>query len=206
MIKIYGATMSRALRALWTAEEAGLDYEHVDLDFTKGEHRAPGYLKIHPLGKVPALVDGELALTESAAICTYLADKVPAKGLVPEPRSADRARYDQWVAFVISELEQPLWTRAKHTFALPEKLRVPAVRETALKEWQRPAQVMAAALQGRDVLVGDQFSVADILAVHTLNWARAHQVPLGHDALEAYRERHVARPAFRRALGGGAKS
>lgn len=206
MITIYGPTLSRALRALWAAEEAELDYEHVDVDFTKGEHRAPEYLKIHPLGKVPALVDGELVLTESAAICTYLADKAPDKGLAPAPRSADRARYDQWVAFVISELEQPLWTRAKHTFALPEKLRVPAVRETALKEWRRPAQVLAQAVEGRDFLVGDRFSVADILAVHTLNWARAHQVPLGHDALEAYREKHVARPAFERALNGGASS
>ena len=200
MLKIYGSVRSRTFRCLWTVEELELPYSLVNVDFAAGEHRQESYLKLQALGKVPALVDGELTLSESAAICTYLADKAPEKGLVPEPRTADRARYDQWLSFVLSELEQPLWTVGKHTFALPEAMRVPDVVEVAKKEFARPAAVLAAAVASRDYLVGDGFTVADIMAVHTLNWARVAQIPLGHDALEAYRKRHVARPAFKRVL------
>jgi glutathione S-transferase len=200
MLKIYGSVRSRTFRCLWTAEELELPYELVAVDFSAGEHRQESYLKLQALGKVPALVDGELVLSESAAICTYLADKASEKGLVPEPRSADRARYDQWISFVLTELEQPLWTIGKHTFALPEAMQVPDVVEVAKKEFTRPAAVLAAAVSDREHLVGERFTVADIMAVHTLNWARVAKIPLGHDALEAYRERHVARPAFKRVL------
>ncbi len=200
MLKIYGTVRSRAFRCLWTAEELELPYELVHVDFAGGEHRKEPYLKLQPLGKVPTLVDGDFVLFESAAICTYLADSRPERGLVPEPRSAERALYDQWVSFVLTELEQPLWTLGKHTFALPEKLRVHQVVPVAREEFKRPAEVLARRLEGSEFLLGDRFSVADILAVHTLNWAKVADVPLEHDALVAYQKRHNARPAFKRVL------
>lgn len=200
MIKIYGPTLSRAFRALWTAEELEVPYEQINLKLMEGEHRGPEYSRLNPMCKVPCLVDGDFVLTESAAICAYLADSHPDKGLIPAPRTPERALCDQWLCFVISELEQPLWTMGKHTFALPEAMRVSQMVEVAKKEWTRPAAALAAAVKDREVLVGDRFSVADIMAVHTLNWARGVKVALGHEALEAYRERHVKRPAFKRVL------
>ena len=197
MLKIYGPIISRTLRCLWTAEELGCDYERINIDLMKGEHARPPFSEINPLKKVPALVHDDLVLTESAAICTYLADLFPKKELIPEPRTPDRGRYDMWASFIISELEQPLWTVSKHTFALPEKLRVPDILPTAHKEFLRPAAVLAGALAHGPFLVGGRFTVADILAVHTLNWALKAGFELGHDVLEDYRKEHSNRPALR---------
>jgi glutathione S-transferase len=103
------------------------------------------------------------------------------------------------MSFVISELEQACWLKAKHTFALPEALRVPAVKDAAAWEFARAAVVLAEALGDRDVLVGDRFTAADILAAHTCLWGQraGFEVP---DTLQAYTERHIARPAFQRAM------
>ena len=92
MIKVFGFGRSRAFRVVWALEEAGLDYAFAPIDASKGEHRSPAYLAINPGGKVPAIVHGELSLTESSAIVTYVADLVPESGLAPPPRTAARAR------------------------------------------------------------------------------------------------------------------
>jgi glutathione S-transferase len=196
MLKVYGCPNTRSTRVVWTLEEAEAEYDYHKVDLLAGEGRDPAYLALHPGGKVPTLVDEDLVLTESAAICTYIGDRFPASGLTPPAGSRDRARYDQWCFFVLSELEQPLWTITKHRFALPEKYRVPAIIETAHWEFGVATQLLALGLGGRDYLVGDRFTVADILAVHTLAWARAFQIPLGHAALDAYADRLLARPAL----------
>lgn len=195
MLKLYGCPRSRSTRAVWALEEAGAEYEFVNVDLLKGEGRKPEYLQINPYGKVPALVDGDLVLTESAAIVTYIGEKFPACGLVPEDLS-QRASYLQWVAFTISELEQPLWTLAKHRFALPEQLRLPAIEQTALWEFARAAKVLGQHLQGREYAVGERFTGADILIGHTLGWAKHAKVLLGSDVLEQYAERMLSRHAL----------
>ncbi|VAW82746.1 Glutathione S-transferase [hydrothermal vent metagenome] len=134
MTILYGNGQSRSFRALWALEEANMRYEykHVDLGLG-GEGSAPDkkYLSLNSQGKVPVLTDGDLVLTESAAILNYIAALKPSSHLVPENDPALRARYDQISFFVLSELEQPLWTSGKHRFALPEKVRVLAVLDTA---------------------------------------------------------------------------
>lgn len=200
MLKIYGFPNTRATRVLWTLEEAGAEYEYVKVDLLKGEGRQPPYLELNPGGKVPTLVEEDFVLTESAAICTYIADRYPAAALAPAPNTRQRARYDQWCFFVIGELEQPLWTLAKHRFALPEKRRVPAVFETATWEFSVAAKVLDAGLGDREFILGDRFSVADLLIAHTLAWAnKAYKLPLHSERLESYAERLLARPALTRA-------
>lgn len=113
MIKVYGFPKTRSLRILWTLEEIGADYGLVKVDLFKGEAEEPAFLQLNPAGKVPVLVDDDLVLSESGAICTYLADKYPETGLAPEPRTGQRAIYDQMCFFALTELEQPLWTMAK---------------------------------------------------------------------------------------------
>jgi glutathione S-transferase len=185
---------------LWTLEELGAEYAFHPVDLMKGEHRGAEYLAINPNGKVPALKHGDLVLWESSAICTYIAGLAPDAGLVPPEGTADRALYDQWVSFATTELEQPLWTIAKHTFALPEKMHVEAMKAVGGKEFRRPLEILANSLQDRDVLVGDSFTVPDILAAHTLSWARNADIPLEHEAVESYLKRHTKRPAYRRAI------
>lgn len=198
MLKLYAHPNTRADRALWTLEEAGAPYEYVYVNLRQGEARQPPFLALNPGGKLPVLVDGDLVLTESAAICTYIADRHPASDLVPVAGSADRARYDQWCFFALSELEQPLWSMAKHKFALPIAQRIPAMIETGKWEFGIAAGLLAQALTGRAYIVGERFSVADILLGHTLAWARAFKVPLGHEVLDAYADRLLSRPAFAR--------
>ena len=137
MIKIYGYPQTRSRRLTWMMEELEQDYEFVLIDLMKGEGQSPEFLAVNPAGKVPAMADGELVLTESAAIINYLADKWPEKQLAPELGSPARGLFYQWSHFVMAELEQPLWTIGKHKFALPEEHRVEAIMPTASWEFQK---------------------------------------------------------------------
>lgn len=202
-MKLYGTPASRTRRVLWALEEVGAHFELVHLDLRAGEHRRPEYAAINPNAKVPTLQDGDLTLFESAAICTYIGDRHPESGLVPEPRTPERALYDQWMFFAVAELEQPLWSMGKHTFVLPAELRVPRMLEVARFEWSVAAGVLAGALAERRTIVGDRFTMADILLAHTLFWARGFDVPLGHERLEEYADEHLARPAFLRTMEKG---
>ena len=200
MLELYGTPRSRAARGLWALEEVEADYIFKPVDLMAGEHRSPEYLAVNPLGKVPALKDGDFVLWESSAICTYIGERFPAYGLVPSDKEG-RALCNQWSSFVTTELEQPLWTIAKHTFALPEKMRVDAIRPVAAKEFDRPLDVLAGALEGdRTTLVGDRFTVADILAAHTLSWAGVARIPLKHDVVKHYMRTNLARPAHQRVV------
>ena len=200
MIQLYGFSGTRSLRATWALEEAGADYTFIHVDLKQGAHKQPEYLRVNPAGKVPALVDGDLVLTESAAICTYIGEKFPASGLVPPATQvADRAHYFQWCFFAMSELESPLWTMAKHTFVLPEERRMPAIIDTAKWEFARAAELLAQHLEGREYAVGNRFTAADILLGSSLNWARSNKLPLESPVLEAYADRLSARPALMRA-------
>ncbi len=198
MLTVYGCANTRSSRVLWALEEAGAEYEYVAIDLRAGAGWKPEYLALNPGGKVPTLVDGGLVLTESAAICTYIGDRFPASRLTPPVGSPERAHYDQWCYFALSELEQPLWTLAKHLFALPERRRVPAVLDTARWEFAVAVKILALGLGQREFIVGDHFTAADILMAHTLTWASAFKLPLEHDHLVTYTERLLARPAWAR--------
>lgn len=200
MIHVYGYPYTRSTRATWALEEAGVEYAFIPVDLPGGAHRRSEYLGINPSGKVPVLVDGDLVLTESAAICTYIGEKFPHSGLVPAPsHAADRAHYFQWSFFAMSELEVPLWTMAKHTRFLPADKQVPAVVDTCLWEFAKAASILAQHLDGREFVVGDRFTAADILLGGIINWARSSKIPLDAPMLEAYGDRMLARPALARA-------
>ncbi|NOY25484.1 MAG: glutathione S-transferase [Oligoflexia bacterium] len=98
-MKLYGFGPSRSARYLWTLLELGVPFERVDVDLSKGEHGRPDFLALNPMGRVPVLVAGDLVLTESFAICTWLADRHPDRGLIPAPGSADRGQHDRWMFF-----------------------------------------------------------------------------------------------------------
>lgn len=198
VLKLYACANSRSLRAAWALEEAGADYEYVPVDLFKGEGRTPQFLALNPAGKVPVLVDGDLTLTESAAIVAYIGDKFPASGLLPSA-SAARADCLRWMFYATTELEQPLWSIAKHRFALPKEKRIAGMEDTARWEFAAAARVLNGALGKRTFICGDAFTGADILLGHTLAWARSAKVALESPALTAYLERLYARPALTRA-------
>jgi glutathione S-transferase len=212
MITLYGMPHTRSFRALWALEEIDAKYQYQVVNLGLGEGKTPQFLALNPSGKLPVLTDGDLVLTEPAAICTYLADSAPDKKLSPEvgtgdrrkgrrtsPRADERARYSQWCFFVLTELEQPLWTMGKHKFVLPKEYRVREVQKTAGFEFMRAIRILEEGLKGREFLVGDHFTMADLLAVHTLSWASGFKIDHGSDLLDSYRERITLRDAWQRA-------
>ncbi|GAA5216233.1 glutathione S-transferase family protein [Corallincola platygyrae] len=197
MITLYGFPRTRSLRVSWTLEELEFPWQYQLVDLRKGEHKQAEFLAINPFAKIPALKDDDLVLTESAAICMYLAEK--AGKLLPESGSPESGKHHQWVTYITNEIEQPLWTMAKHSFALPEDMRQESVRDVAAWEFEKAVAVAEQWLGDNEYLLGEQFTVADILLTHTLNWALKSQQTLP-PKLALYRKRCSARPALSKAL------
>ena len=199
MLQLFNYPDTRGLRVTWMLEELGADYEFKLVPFGANGFASEDYLKINPAGKVPALRDGDLVLTESAAIITYLGDRFANNQLVPAPGSRARAQYNQWCCFVLTELEQPLWTKGKHTFILPSEKRVRAVIKTAEWEFQKALKVLSRGLDGNRYILGDSFSAADILAGQTLLWAQAARQPVDFQNINDYARLILGREALQRA-------
>jgi glutathione S-transferase len=193
MLKLYEFAPTRSIRARWTLQELGVDFEPITVDLTADEHRDAGFLKINPAGKVPVLAAGDFVLTESVAIVLYLAEKYPSKGLLPTNLER-RAEVNRWLLFTATELEQPLWRIARHTTLYPEDLRIPGDILLARRDFKDMASVLEGHMQGRRFLVGDEFTVADIVGAYTLDWANEIDLLDDYPELMAYMERMYARP------------
>ncbi len=200
MVKVYGSPNSRSLRITWLLEELGIDYQYQLIDFSKGDNRTPTFLALNPAGKLPVIEDDALVMFESAAIVSYLADKYGDSSLIPVVGSHLRGLFEQWSYFAVCELEQPLWTMAKHRFALPEERRIQEIFATASWEYQKALEVLSQGLGDKDYLLGDSFTAVDILIAHTLQWGVKFEQPIEQVNLNAYRERLLARPAMAKAL------
>lgn len=193
-MKLYGFGPTRSLRALWGLRELGAEFEFVSVNLMAGEHQRPDFLRLNPAGKVPVLVDGDFVLTESAAIVLYLAEKYPAKKLLPDDLKV-RAQVYRWVMFAITELEQPLWRIAKHTMVYPEDKRLPADISLARQEFGVMATVLDRHMEGRKFIVGDNITAADCMTAYLIDWANEEHLIDNYPQLRAYLERMYARPA-----------
>ena len=173
--------------------ELGIDFESVTVNLVAGENRRPEFLKINPAGRVPVLVDDDLVLTESVAIVLYLAEKYPHKGLVPTDNK-QRAQVNRWLLFAATELEQPLWRISRHTALYPENLRLPAEVSLARQDFTDMVAVMEDHMHGRQFIVGNTVTVADLVCAYTLDWANEVRLLDGCPQLLGYIERMYARP------------
>ena len=180
-------------------EEIGAPFELVSLDMSKSEHKAPEYMKIHPHGAVPAFVDGDLTMFESAAICAYLADKFPEKQLAPAVGTPARGLYYQWMVYSMATLEPPVLQVFLNTVMLPEEQRSAAADAEGRQKFAEVARVLEQALTGKSFILGERFSAADVMLGSTLSWAQFMGLLEGHPELQAYVGRLSERPAFQRA-------
>src|SRR5258705_8414976 len=105
MMKLYWSPRSRSFSALWLMEETGQPYERVLTDISTGAQKAPEFLAVNPMAKVPALKDGEATLAEAAAICAYVAERCPGANLAPPLGAPLRAKYLSWPFFAPSSIE-----------------------------------------------------------------------------------------------------
>ena len=189
MYKVIGSAKSRAFRVLWALEEMGLEYEHAP-----AAPRSAEALAHNPLGKIPVLLDGNDALTDSTAIMTYLADK---HGQLTAPAGTPaRARQDAVTFWLLDEFDAILWFAAKHSFVLPKEQRMPEIKDSLKAEFARSIDHLATRIAGEFVM-GDRITVSDILAVHCLNWAVGAKFPVENDVVNAYAKRLRARDAFK---------
>ena len=197
-MRLYYAPQTRAGRPRWLLEEIGLPYELVRLDLSKGEHKSPAYLKIHPHGAVPALVDGDLTMFESAAICAYVADKFPEQRLAPPVGTPARGLYYQWMHYSMATLEPPVLQVFLHTMMLPEDKRSAAAVDEARSRFAEVARVLEQALAGGPFILGAQCTAADVMLGSSLIWAKFMGLAGGCPEIAAYTGRLAERPAFQR--------
>lgn len=192
MIEVAGSKGSRITRVLWMLEELGEPYRLKPAKPGSAEARA-----LNPTGRVPILTDGDLVLTDSAAICLYLGEKHPERGMAAGSL-AERARMDAWMHFIQSELEAPMWNKLKHRLLLPEHLRVD-VGPWVAYEFARDAEALAARLGDGDFAMGDRFTAVDVVLGHALQWAKSAKFEPFPARVAAYAERLWSRPALARA-------
>ena len=196
MYTLYGCPRTRSVRVAWALEELGLPYEYKLVNPRKGEQRSVDFLALNPAGKVPTLLTEMGPMSESAAIVFWLMDKHGQQEFMPALGTAERMLLEQAQAFLICELEQPLWSMAKHDFALPEQFRLSDMQRVAGFEYKRALKTFAELLGDMDYLTGHMFTGVDIIAGHILAWARSIKLDLTYDNVKAHADRVLARPAY----------
>ena len=201
MIKLYGIRQSRAVRSLWALEELGVPYENVPIHFAT-DAKTPEYKRINPNGRIPMLVDGDVALFESMAINLYLTKKYDKSGLYPKS-VADEGRAFQWSLWGMTETEGPLLQVLMHRAFLPPAQRDEALAQAGVDKLAQPLAVLDAALAGKKYLLGDAFTIADLNLASVLSWALATKLDLSKTPNVArWLGECCSRPAFVKAQRG----
>jgi glutathione S-transferase len=201
-MKLYGTPPTRALRVLWLLRELDIECEIITVNMGIGEHLQPTFLALNPAGKLPVLVDGDLVLTESAAIPLYLAEKCPNKGFIPA-KLADRAQMYRWIFFLVSEIEPPLWRIALHTRIYAETERLTREIPLATRDCKKMLAVLDQHMKDREFIVGDRLTVADFNAAYTLDWANEAKMLVDAPRLREYLKAMYARPRAPQTIAEG---
>ena len=192
-IKLYELGPTRSARVRWALQEASLAFESIQdgVEIFK----SPDLLKIHPLGKVPAVLINGQPLFESAAIVTAIADLVPEKDLIAPQTSWSRNMHNQWVCFALSEMEPFVQSTEINTydFILPPEQHVPAIIAQNSMMYKKAARALEQHLADNDYLVDNRFSVTDIFVAYTLCWGQEQKLLEEFPNINEYMERLYAR-------------
>ncbi len=190
---LYTNPMSRGRIARWMLEEVGQPYKVEVLDYAS-TMKAPAYLAINPMGKVPALRHGDAVVTETAAICTYLADAFPESRLAPPPGHKLRAPYYRWLFFSAGPVEAAVSNKALGFVVPPDRERMMGYGNIA-----QALNTLEAAVSRNNYLVGDSFTAADLYVGSQIGFGMMFGTLEKRLAFEQYWQRISSRPACRRA-------
>jgi len=190
-ITLYAAPFSRSFTAWWILEELGLPYRTVRLDLKAAEQKAPAYLAINPMGKVPAITDAAAVVTENPAICLYLADRYSPGVLAPAFDDPARGAYLRWAVFSTAVLEPAVYAHATATAA--DGFGV------GWGDFDAVRQALDQAVTPGPWLLGDRFTAADVALGANISVALFNKMLPSTPALAAYNERLTARPAYQAA-------
>jgi len=193
MLTLYHASPSRSSITLWMLEEIGEPYEIKLLSLSKGENRAPDYLAINPMGKVPALRHGDTVITEMAAICAYLADEFPRAKLNVPIGTPRRGVYLKWLFFGPGCFEAAVIDRAAPRKEEPRRAML------GYGDFDTTMNVVAKAVEKGAWLLGDQFTAADVVIGSNVRWGTMFKLVPERPEFAAYAARIAARPAAQRA-------
>jgi glutathione S-transferase len=195
-LTFYTNPQSRGRIVHWLLEELGVPYDMKVLDFEKGDHKKAEYLKINPMGKVPAVVHRGTVITEAAAICTYLADAYPKAGLAPALDDPQRGTYLRWMFFGAGCIEP----------AIVDKLfaRAPVERKSAVGygSYDDTLNALETALTPGPFILGERFSAADVYVGAQVQWGFMVKALEPRPKFQEYIERIAARPALKKLLKG----
>jgi glutathione S-transferase len=189
----YTHPMSRGRVVRWMLEEVGQPYRTELLDYGT-TMKAPAYLLINPMGKVPAIRHGDTVVTEAAAICAYLADAFPGAGLAPPPGDRLRGPYYRWLFFVAGPLEAA-WTNKAMGFVVPEERE----RMMGYGRFENVINALEGAVSQSKYVVGDSFTAADVYVGSNIGFGMDFGMIEKRPAFEQYWQRLSARPAAVRA-------
>lgn len=195
-VVFYTNPMSRGRIVHWLLDEIGAPYETRILSFEKGEHKAPAFLAINPMGKLPTIVHRGVVVTEAAAICLYLADEFQAAGLAPRIGSPQRGTYLRWFLFGAGCIEP----------ALIDKMlaRPPVERKTALGygSYDDAMRTLETALAPGPWILGERFSAVDVYVGSQVQFGIMTKAIEPTPVLQKYLDRCLARPALQKLLQG----
>jgi glutathione S-transferase len=190
---LYTNPQSRGRIAHWMLEELGLPYDTVWLDYGT-TMKAPDYLAVNPMGKVPALKHGTAIVTEAAAICTYVADRFPAQNLMPPLNDPRRADFFRWLFFAAGPLEAAVTAKSMGWDVPKEKSAF-----IGFGSYADTLNALEFALQAGPYICGEQFTAADVYVGSSLGWGMLFGTIEKRPVFEAYVARLYARAAYTRA-------
>lgn len=192
-MKLYWCPKTRSLRALWLLEEAGVPYERALIDVRDDLAKSDAtFRRASPMGKVPALEDGEVRMWDSGAIAAYIADQYPAQGLAPPIGSPLRGAYLQWLMYTNAVIEP----------AMAEKFAKLPVNSVSYGwgSFDLMIGTLRRAVETGPWILGERFCAADVLLCMSCDFMRRFGVLENEPVLAAYADRGRARPAFQRAM------
>ena len=192
-LTLYTHPQSRGRIARWMLEEVGQPYRVEVLEYGT-TMKAPAYLAINPMGKVPALRHGDAVVTEAAAICAYLADAFPQAKLAPPPGDRLRAPYYRWLFFAAGPIEASVSNKSIGLVVPPER-----ERSIGYGNITQVMNTLEAAVSGGGYLAGDSFTAADLYVGFSIGFGLMFGTFEKRPAFEQYWQRLTSRPAFKRA-------
>jgi glutathione S-transferase len=192
-IVLYHAPRSRAFRALWFLEELALPYRIHPIDFEKGEHKRPDFLKLNPMGKLPTVVDHGTPIAESGAILLHLSDKYSAGNLAPTADDPRRADYLRWLFFAAGVMEPAFGEKFFKWTDIPTS-------RAAWGSFADMEKTVTEAVASGSYLFGERFTAADVYVGSNLHWGILWKLFPEQGAIADYVARCAARPALKLAL------
>ena len=192
-MKLYWAPQTRSTRALWMLEETGVVYQRELIDLRDPGRRNPEeFLEASPMGKVPALVDGEVRMSESAAICLYLADRYATGKLAPALDDPARGSFLYWLMYTPAVVE-PAMSEKFHGVETNR-------HRSGWGDFDLMIETLEKGIDGKEWILGDSFTAADVMLGSSVVFMRMFDMLPASEALSGYADRCLARPAYQKAL------